>query len=90
MNESVEDFKKRLVEEIRSQPERFFSGVAKGAVKPEDVTTEFASDAAIKSYLDGGAKPLGGVCCLVKAKIPFVGGYVCVTPPGGDPDNMCI
>jgi len=90
MEETVDSFKKKWMQELTQYPERYVSQLTQGAVQAKDVKVEFAPDAAIEKWLKGGVRTLGGICCLVSVRIPPIGGNMCVVPPGGDPDNMCI
>lgn len=90
MPSDVEAFKKEWLQKAQDSPEQFFSADQLNGIDPKTIKVEFAEDAAIEDHLSGKPKIQGGVCCLVTMEIPLVGGKICSSPPGGDPDNLCV
>jgi hypothetical protein len=88
MAPTVEAFKNEWQQKIKSKPEEYFKDPRISASNKGDITVTFGSDKAIQNHIDGKSAT-AGVCCIVCAKGPF-GIKICVVPPGGDCDNMCL
>ncbi|MDR6886157.1 MULTISPECIES: hypothetical protein [Variovorax] len=90
MASDVENFKDEWTKKVRSNPENYLPADQIKGINAQEIELSFADETAIKAHLSGALRPQGGVCCLVAVKVPLVGGMTCVSPMGGDADNMCF
>jgi hypothetical protein len=90
MQTDLDEFKRTWRANIQKDPSKYIPPDQLKNADSANIEVSFAPDDAIEKHLSGDPKVQGGICCLVAVKIPPFGGMICVNPPGGDPDNMCI